>query len=252
MYDTFGLISGSISGSTDLQSSLENRLRARMVESGSPEYELTWKRWDMQSGPQICALRASARLISVKDFIGWPTPTAPVKTNGHQAGNNRFVSKTMELVGWPTPNALPKNRGGLQQNPEKALERKVQGHQLNLDDAATLAGWPTPNTMTGGQTSRGGNRKGEMLINGLLAGWCTPSARDWKDSAGMSQTGVNPDGSIRNRVDQLPRQAQLVSGIDSISSDAPMEKRGVLSPEHSRWLMGFPEGWTSYADTEMP
>ena len=30
--------------------------------------------------------------------------------------------------------------------------------------------WPTPNTMVGGQTSRGGKRKGELLICGLVAG----------------------------------------------------------------------------------
>jgi hypothetical protein len=42
-------------------------------------------------------------------------------------------------------------------------------------------------------------------------GWVTPSARDWKDSAGMSLSGINPDGSERLRLDQLPRQAQLAS-----------------------------------------
>jgi hypothetical protein len=42
----------------------------------------------------------------------------------------------------------------------------------------------------------------------LLKGWVTPSMRDWKDSPGMSTTGINPDGSTRHRVDMLPRQAQ--------------------------------------------
>jgi hypothetical protein len=35
--------------------------------------------------------------------------------------------------------------------------------------------------------------------------WPTANSRDWKDSAGMSQTGTNPDGSQRNRTDQLAR-----------------------------------------------
>ena len=42
------------------------------------------------------------------------------------------------------------------------------------------------------------------------APWATASARDWKDTVGMATKGVNPDGSIRKRLDQLPRQAQLV------------------------------------------
>ena len=39
--------------------------------------------------------------------------------------------------------------------------------------------------------------------------WLTPSARDGKDSPGMATSGVNPDGSLRKRLDQLPRQARL-------------------------------------------
>lgn len=47
-----------------------------------------------------------------------------------------------------------------------------------------------------------------------LAPWLTPSARDWKDTAGMATTAVNPDGSERSRVDQLPRLA-LMAGYPS-------------------------------------
>src|SRR5690242_21166272 len=54
----------SSSPSAVLQSSLESRLRARLDVHGSPEYVLTWKTWDMPSGPLICALRASARPTS--------------------------------------------------------------------------------------------------------------------------------------------------------------------------------------------
>ena len=64
------------SPSATLQSSLESRLRARMDVSGSPEYVLIWKCWDMPAGVPICALRASSRLRSGSGFTGWPTPTA--------------------------------------------------------------------------------------------------------------------------------------------------------------------------------
>lgn len=74
---TFGLLSNGSSHSADLQLFLESRLRARMGVNGSPEYVLTWRRWSMPSGPPICALRG-ARIISGKDFSGWPTPN----TNG--------------------------------------------------------------------------------------------------------------------------------------------------------------------------
>jgi hypothetical protein len=69
--------SGSVSlRSANLQSSLENRLRARMDVNGSPEYSLTWKHWAMPSREPICALRASAHPMYGKEFIGYPTPRA--------------------------------------------------------------------------------------------------------------------------------------------------------------------------------
>jgi hypothetical protein len=69
--------------SADLQLSLESRLQANLDVNGSPEYVLTWKKWDMQSGPPICALRASARRTSGKDCTGWPTPDT--ESGGHSS-----------------------------------------------------------------------------------------------------------------------------------------------------------------------
>jgi hypothetical protein len=60
---------------------LENRLRAELGGTGSELYALKWKKCDMSSGPQICALRASVRRTSVNDSsssesrkVGWKTP----------------------------------------------------------------------------------------------------------------------------------------------------------------------------------
>ena len=64
------------SQSVALQRCLASKLVERLDGPGSPLYALTWKRWDMPSGPPICALRASARRTSGNGCIGWPTPTA--------------------------------------------------------------------------------------------------------------------------------------------------------------------------------
>ena len=80
MSDTSGQKCAGLSLSANLQSSLESRLQANLAETGSPEYALTWKHWDMQSGPPICALRASARRTSGSGSIGgrsgWTTPAS--------------------------------------------------------------------------------------------------------------------------------------------------------------------------------
>lgn len=95
-----------------LQSFLENRLRQKMDVNGSPEYVLTWKTWEMISGPPICALRARARPTSDNACIGWPTPItndATGSTHCYSRGNrNRITLKlpgAARLVGWAAPTA---------------------------------------------------------------------------------------------------------------------------------------------------
>ncbi len=81
--DTYGPLFGGLSPSADLQCALENKLQARLDVNGSPEYALTWKRWDIGSGVPICALRASARYIQGRGFGGLPTPLATDHKGGH-------------------------------------------------------------------------------------------------------------------------------------------------------------------------
>ena len=140
--DTSGPSSPDSSTNVSLQSSLASKLRQRLDGNGSPLYALTWKQWDMQSGPPICALRASARRTSDRDCGG-----------------------------------------------------------------------------------------------GGYAGWATASSRDWKDTTGMSTTGINPDGTERTRLDQLPRQVALVGWM----ADAERTRPAPGLPATTRRYQGEPE-----------
>ena len=218
-----GLTTSDISGpkcaassrSAVLQSSLESRLQAALASTGSPLYDLTWKAWDMPSGPPICALRGSARRISDSVFTGAP---------------------------WPTPCTQDGPHGG----PNQGADR--------LPGAAALSGWPTPisNDATG---STHCYSRGAVALKlpgaALLAGWPTPTTRDWKDGAA---DGTAPPNGLLGRVAweakgpaRLTADGRMLTGLDAGTADG-----GRLSPEHSRWLMGYPGAWDDCGATVMP
>jgi len=113
-----------------------------------------------------------------------------------------------------------------------------------------LTGWPTPqraDALRGAETLETKAARGAGGLNlsdaSRLVGWVTPAGRDWKDTPGMATTGVNPDGSRRKRLDQLPRKATQVRGASSSQSPSSTAPRGVLNPALSRWLMGYRAVW---------
>lgn len=122
---------------------------------------------------------------------------------------------------WPTPNAGPQNDGDTTWEQRRAELKTKHGNGngfgLTLGQAVTLASWPTA------------------------------SARDWKDTSGMSTTGTNPDGSQRTRLDQLPR----VAGLAATGSPAATEKPGQLNPAFSLYLMGYSRSWLECAPSKL-
>ena len=181
---TFGPSYSTSSASADLSMSLANRLQQVTQTYGSTLYKLTWKEWDTPSG--LCRLRqrASVRRTSENGPTGWPTPTASSVTGAGTSGR----------------------QGG-----------------MNIQTATMLSGWPTPvaNTKDQPETKRGLENLAGLV---KMAGWVTPTSRDWKDSAGMT---AQRDG--KERLDQLPRQAFMTgwptpttSNTRSPSVDAAM------------------------------
>ena len=75
-------------------------------------------------------------------------------------------------------------------------------------------------------TSAKGSISQPTILDLPQVGWSTASSRDWKDTAGMATTGINPDGSERTRDDQLPRQAQLVGYTTPQAHDTSARGKG--------------------------
>jgi hypothetical protein len=250
--DISGPSSDASSRSASLQSSLESRLRQRLEGRGSPEYVLKWKHWDMDSGPPICALRASTPRTSAKGSSGWPTPLQSDHSRSEMCRlkkdrQSRDPSKpgsyrhelpdVAKMAGWPTPMAGTPAQKGYNEAGNTDSSRKT---------TALVAGWPTPSAQgSAGEVSEDLERIGNKWRNKktgrilqtnlatdakmLCAGWATPTSRDHKDGAStLENTPING---------LLGRQVSL--------SPAQTEKRGALNPAFSLWLMGFPAEWVS-------
>ena len=225
--DTSGPLFSASSPSAGLQSSLENRLRARTDVNGSPEYVLTWKHWDMPAGPLICALRASARHTSGNGCIGLPTPVVPNGGRRPRDGAMSLTGQTPDgkkrqvdldwiarkaMAGWPTPKAQEDGR-----TPEQYAEGRLRGYETRK-----------------GKTSGGPSSKvGTLSIAVQVVGYATPRAIDGRPKG----NGPRPD---------------TLTGQMHYGSDRKRLAGGALNPDFVCWLMGYPPDWVGCAPSATP
>ncbi len=179
------------SRSAALQSFLESRLRARLAETGSTLFGLTWKHWDMPPRPPILARRASALRTSVSDCGGWPTPAASDGSGGRipadplrtKRNSGAKVCVTLNhaatMAGWASPQARD-HKGAM--NPGNELTHNARP----LNEMSRLA-TPTRFTVSGemligysaGMESGGQlNPAHSRWLMGLPPAWdaCAPTA----------------------------------------------------------------------------
>lgn len=177
---TYGRRSSISYASASLQSLLESRLRAVMQTRGSTLYRMTWKAWDTGSGRFRFRLRASVLRISATASTGWPTPTAALAEK---------EVRTFE--------------GGL-------LEA-MRNHGPDLAAVACLTGWPTATSTDAVRCPSFNATTPNITLNHAanLAGWTTPTRRDWRDTGEVKPRIEGKNTVFGLRADQLGRQAQM-------------------------------------------
>jgi hypothetical protein len=122
-----------------------------------------------------------------------------------------------------------------------------------LESAEPKGWWGTPTVQNARHAAFSPSeqeRDPNVLHNQVhLAGWPTPTTRDWKD--GSEQPNV-PINSLLEREVWAAGPARLTATGELLTgSTAGMESGGQLNPAHSRWFMGLPSEWDDCGVTAM-
>lgn len=202
----------------------------------------------------------------------WPTATATPYGNNQSASPGAAVRpslNTMARTGsWPTPVAH-----GTERSAEANIVHRAQTGRKGYNELNVVAKlWQTPSVAdtTGGHATRGGERSGELLLNGQAANWPTPRSRDEKGkgyedglpnvaqswptpTAAAGQRGSDPtrdrgpgpslDGMAASFPSGQPDPTTPTGGDGSLNS-GPTSRPRCLNPRFVGWLMNFPPGWT--------
>jgi len=137
-------------------------------------------------------------------------------------------------VSWPTPDTRGFTNDGalglLAEACDSFEEMSGMAYRKQLKRKAEY--WPTPTVAcaTGGQTSRSGDRNGELLLAGAVKQWPTPTVSDMKPRGTAAATA-------RRR--EIGKQIGLESEVKETDPTG-----GSLNPTWVEWLMGWPLGWT--------
>ena len=223
----------------------------------------------------------------VHTLSGWPTPSANQfeqnleaweerkKRNLAKGYNGNGQGATLDIAakqaGWATPQSRDYRSA---EGNKPRWENPDRSRNLN-DQVKALSGWPTPDSSNVGDgqpfeklkdnmdarrlRTKEAVKQGEVLqgsgrsmnlamaASATRSGWPTPAVRDHK---GGYQGGRIRDGKMAKAGKTLDVAAQLSRpGTEPSTSTASTVSHGALNPEFPRWLMGFPDGWSSYAPT---
>ena len=149
-----------------------------------------WKKWITEQRQEYSQRKKSAHLIRESESSSWATPNVCGNHNRKGASKTSGDGLSTQVKNWATPQTF--DHVNIVRTPEKlartraeknagCMNLREQVHYPDMDHSRTAA-----------------------------QNWPTASARDWKDTAGMSK---ERDGKALGRIDQLPRAVYHHDGL---------------------------------------
>lgn len=184
------------------------------------------------SPSEILKLSLASRLLPRLDYFGsieytltWKARVTPSQRSIFALRASQRRISVNDCIGWPT---VCHNEATAEIDPEKWTAQKAERRKRVKE--LQKKGLLTP----------GSGRGTTLAAAAAITGWCTVSSRDWKDSPGMATEGKNPDGSIRKRIDQLPRLAAICGYPTPVCSDAKGPSGRTSNITTVSKIMGYP------------
>jgi hypothetical protein len=167
----------------------------------------------------------------------WMTPTTTdSRGHGYQYAKGDHENPVLTLTGQARGWTVTADHENL-----LARGRLVASRRVHLNRGVK---WATPRASDGdksGPNTRDGS--GSPHLTSLASRWATPTARDYKDSANLSEE--TPTNCL------LGRQVQRMMPLGEPSSPGGPTSHPQLNVLFDEWLMGFPIGWTGSAPVGM-
>lgn len=199
---------------------------------------------DSEGGPEPEGATGRKLNTVAHQVAAWNAPRATDGSHGgpHQTGGSLPADAAQACEIWANPMTQDHQNSATYGGGFEKLTAQVRAFDLagsaDIDSTRTPADSMDVPTVT------------EKDWNTSL--WVAPTTRDHKDTDGMTALRLK-NSQMKDRQDQLPRQAARAFGIASLSSDSQTASSGVLAPELPRWLMGYRRemlgqspGWASW------
>ena len=226
-----------------------------------------WKKWVTEQRQEYLARAKSVRRIKEKESSSWDTPRVggvdesweTAEKRGRTSNLYAQMDKVCKEKNWPTASVAGCVEGGVANNvqmDEKGTfyryNKKGEKWSVKLRDAVIHheKNWSTPTAMDSANIQKprkfhpNGGQKPPLCQE--VQNFPTPTARDWKDTAGSKR---GRDLSLPKMLFGCTNDGPQDQTKNNTSGKNPVSLR--LNPNWVEQLMGLPVGWTDLDFLEM-